>query len=226
MTRVLLTVSVAALTLLASLAGYRFVRADVEAAVYRERLASLAGEYESLRSQYNDAVRRAAVTELLVKGDTMTVRVRTPAGALREIPTSLDPSREVFIDYVVKDGRVLIRRLFDDRTPPERGMVVDAELIRVDWDDPGLERGQTVYRRFTEGRWVVTVSGSGAMGLRRVGRWTTSNWCPPRPCEFETLDRQTRDELHSARGTCSGGSSREVILSGQRRCRTARPSRR
>lgn len=198
MTRVLLTVSVAALTLLASLAGYRFVRADVEAAVYRERLASLAGEYESLRSQYNDAVRRAAVTELLVKGDTLTVRVRTPAGALREIPTSLDPSREVFIDYVVKDGRVLIRRLFDDRTPPERGMVVDAELIRVDWDDPGLERGQTVYRRFTEGRWVVTVSGSGAMGLRRVGEVDDIELVSaPTVREFEALDRQTRDELRA-----------------------------
>lgn len=198
MTRLLLTVVLAALTLLATLAGYRFVRADVEASVYRERLASLAGEYESLRSQFNDAVRRAAVTELLVKGDAMTVRVRTPAGALREIPTALDPSREVFIDYVVKDGRVLIRRLFDDRTPPERGLVVDAELIQVDWDDPGLERGQTVYRRFTEGRWVVTVSGSGAMGLRRVGEVDDIELVSaPTVREFETLDRQARDELRA-----------------------------
>lgn len=198
MTRVLLTVVVGALTLLATLAGYRFVRADVEAAVYRERLAALAGEYESLRSQFNDAVRRAAVTELLVKGDSMSVRVRTPAGALREIPTTLDPTREVFIDYVVKDGRVLIRRLFDDRTPPERGLVVDAELIQVDWDDPSLERGQTVYRRFSEGRWVVTVSGSGAMGLRRVGEVDDIELvAAPKVRDFEELDQKARDELRA-----------------------------
>lgn len=198
MTRVLLTVVLGALTLLATLAGYRFVRADVEAAVYRERLAALAGEYESLRSQFNDAVRRAAVTELLVKGDSLSVRVRTPAGALREIPTALDPTREVFIDYVVKDGRVLIRRLFDDRTPPERGLVVDPELIQVDWDDPALERGQTVYRRFSEGRWVVTVSGSGAMGLRRVGEVDDIELvAAPKVRDFEELDQQTRDELRA-----------------------------
>lgn len=198
MTRVLLTVVLGALTLLATLAGYRFVRADVEAAVYRERLAALAGEYELLRSQFNDAVRRAAVTELLVKGDSLSVRVRTPAGALREIPTALDPTREVFIDYVVKDGRVLIRRLFDDRTPPERGLVVDPELIQVDWDDPALERGQTVYRRFSEGRWVVTVSGSGAMGLRRVGEVDDIELvAAPKVRDFEELDQQTRDELRA-----------------------------
>ncbi len=196
MTRVLVTVVVGLLTLLAAGAGYQFVRADVEAAVYRERLAAMATEYESLRAQYNDAVRQSAVTELLVQGGRITVRVRTAAGALREIETPFDPARELFVDFVVRDGRVLIRRIFDDRTAPGEGMVIDAELANIDWDDLSFARGQTAYRRFEEGRWVVGVSGGGAFALRRVGPVDDVQLVnAPTIKDFDEIDREAKAEF-------------------------------
>lgn len=196
MTRLLVVAVVGLLTLLAAGAGYRFVRADVEARVYRERLAQVAADYEALRGQYNDAVRQTAVTELLVEGGSITVRVRTAAGALREIETPFDPARELFVDFVVRDGRILIRRLFDDRTAPEHGMVIDAELTQIDWDDPSFARGQTAYRRFEEGRWVIAVTGGGAFALRRVGPVDDVDLVSsPGVREFGELDREARAEL-------------------------------
>ncbi|MGP1309008.1 MAG: hypothetical protein ACTS27_02285 [Phycisphaerales bacterium] len=198
MTRVLVTVVVGLLTLVAAGAGYRFVRADVEAAVYRERLARVAQDYEHLRERYNEAVRQSAVTELLVEDGRIDLRIRTAAGAVREIPTPFDPSRELFVDFVVRDGRVLIRRVFDDRTPPGEGLVLDEELEVIDWDDPSFSRGQTAYRRFEEGRWVVALTGSGAFALRRVGPVDDVELVSgPQINEYEQLERETRDELRS-----------------------------
>lgn len=198
MTRILVTVVVGLLTLLAAGAGYRFVRAEVEADVYRERLARVAQDYEALRAQYNEAVRQSAVTELLVKDGAITARVRTHAGALREIATPFDPSRELFIDFVVRDGRILIRRLFDDRTAPENGLVIDDELAQIDWDDPSFARGQTAYRRFEEGRWVVALTGGGAFALRRIGPVDEVDLVSaPRVRDFAELDAEARDELRA-----------------------------
>ena len=103
---------------MAGVFGYRYLRADVEAEVYRDRLRALAEEYESLRGTYNEAVRRTAVTELLVHDGRLRVRVRSVAGVLREIETPFDPRQEVYVDYVVMDGRLWIRRVFDAWTPP------------------------------------------------------------------------------------------------------------
>jgi hypothetical protein len=149
------------------------MRADVVASIYKQRLGELAGEYESLRSQYNEAVRRTAVTELVVNEGTLCVRVRTVAGVVETFETPFDPRGEIYCDYVVRDGRVFIRRVFDDRTPPSAGVVIDPKLAEIDWSTmaPHDEQavGKAVYRSLSDGRWVVTVTGDGALGLRRIG---------------------------------------------------------
>lgn len=156
------------LTTIGGFFGYRFVRSDIEADVYRERVRALAMEYEALRSSYNEAVRRTAVTELIVKDRRLTVRVRSAAGVLREIGTPFDPYDEVYVDYVVVDGRLWIRRVFDASTPAASGLVIDPVADGVDWDDPKALRGNAVYRRLDEGRWIVTVTGDGSLGLMRA----------------------------------------------------------
>ncbi len=145
--------------------GYRALRGEIAAGVYRDRLAMLVKDYEGLRETYNRAIRRAAVTELIVKNGAVTLQVRSPEGTLQTIPTSLDPSNEIYVDYVVLDGRLLIRRVFDAHTPPARAQVIDANLAGVDWDDPRIAHGKAVYRRLTDGRWIVSVTGNGALGL-------------------------------------------------------------
>ena len=152
----------------AALAGWRMTRSHVEAQVYRQRLEALSQDHAELREAYNEAVRRTAVTELIVRDGRLAVRVRTIEGEQRRIVTELDPEREVYVDYVVIDGRLWIRRLFDDQTPPYRGVLIDPELEHVDFEAENVGYGKAVYRRLPEGRWIVSVTGAGALGLARV----------------------------------------------------------
>ena len=91
-------------------AGLAFTRASVEREVYRERLIALSSDFESLRSEYNNAVRQTAVTELVVSEGQLSVNVRNATGRVATIETPYDPNREIFVDYAVIGGRVWIRR--------------------------------------------------------------------------------------------------------------------
>ncbi len=187
--------------------GYKAMRADVVASVYKQRLGEFAGEYETLRAQYNEAVRRTAVTELVVHDGTLCVRVRSVEGVIRTIDTPFDPRGEIYCDYVVRDGRVWIRRVFDHNTPPSRGVLIDPALAEVDWAaaDPADEQavGKAVYRSLDEGRWVVTVTGDGSLGLRRVGDATGSVSDDlaleraPAIKRYEQIEAQARAEAES-----------------------------
>jgi hypothetical protein len=162
--------------------GYRYVRADIAARVYEQRLGELALDYQNLAEVYNDAVRRTAVTELLVRGDELSVRVRTSEGTTRLIPTPFDPKGEIYVDFLVLDGRLWIRRVFDAKTPPGQGLVIDPSIAQIAWNADGTLRpegealdtiaraavGKAVYRSLTEGVWAVTVSGDGSLGLTKL----------------------------------------------------------
>ena len=165
--------------------GYRFLRADVASQIYEKRLEELALDYRQLADTYNEAVKRTAVTELIVKGETLSVRVRTIEGPTRVIPTPFDPRGEIYVDFVVIDGRLWIRRLFDAGTAPGQGLVIDPALASVGWADADGSQGtqgarggdgvrvaaavgKAVYRSLSEGTWVVTVSGDGSLGLSRL----------------------------------------------------------
>lgn len=149
--------------------GYRSVRSDIAAAAYRERLAALADQYETLRRSYNQAVRKTAVTELLVKDGKLSIAIRAADGSRRVIETRLEPRHEIYVDYVVLDGRLLIRRVFDSWTPPMSAMTLDQELEEIDWNDPRADHGKAVYRSLSDGRWIISVTGSGSLGLVRLG---------------------------------------------------------
>ena len=171
--RALIALSLGVLALAVSIVGYRLLRAQVAASVYRERLEEVARAYDALRSRYNEAVRRTAVTELVVRDGRLSVRVRNAAGLIREIPTPYDPSGEIYVDFVALDGRLYIRRVFDARTPPSEGLTIDGSLAQIDWDAPGADHGKAIYRRLGEGRWVISATGNGRSGppqRRELGR--------------------------------------------------------
>jgi len=151
---------------LAGLATLRLANARLEADVYRTRLASLSDDYELLRDRYDSLIRETAVSELLVEEGRLSVSIRTAEGELRRIPTPYDPSDEIYVDYVVRGGRLWIRRVFDASTPPESGIVIDASLAELDWEgDDELAHGKATYRALGEGSWIVTATGNGALGL-------------------------------------------------------------
>ncbi|MFA9476909.1 hypothetical protein ACERK3_01250 [Phycisphaerales bacterium AB-hyl4] len=177
-------------------AGFRLTQAHLKAEVYQHRLVELSHQYEQLRGQYNEAVRRTAVTELVVADGEVTVHIRTAEGLLKTVPTGLDPQQEIYVDYLVLDGRLWIRRVFDDRTPPRSGVVIDTELSEIDWDSPRVAHGQAVYRQLDEGRWVVTVTGSGALGLTRIEADDVVELAPPPQVrDYQQVETEVSDRL-------------------------------
>jgi len=148
--------------------AYRLVEARIASEVYRTRLLEVARDYDRLRVQYDEAVRRTAVTELRVKDGALSVTIRTAEGELHSIPTPYDPSNEIYVDYAVVDGHLWIRRVFDAATPPDQALVIDPSLRRIDWEAAKAVHGKAAYRSLAEGRWIVTVTGDGSLGLARA----------------------------------------------------------
>jgi hypothetical protein len=195
MTR-LLSIALLALAAAGGFAGYRLLESTLAAEVYRARLAELAADHEALRSVYNEAVRRTAVTELRVEDGKLSVVIRTAEGDLEVLPAPFDPESEIYVDYVVVDGRLWIRRVFDSGTPPEQGMVVDPRFAHVDWDAEVASHGKAAYRSLSEGSWVVDVSGDGSLTLaRREGGEPPALSPPPPVREYEPVERAVDDAL-------------------------------
>lgn len=211
MTRLIRLFTAAGYALLITIAvvvGYRLTESRIAVGVYRDRLVSISKDYEHLRGQYNLAVRRTAVTELLVSADGrhLSVNIRTIDGQSRAIDTPFDPSREIYCDYVLIDGRLWIRRVYDDRTPPRDGLLIDPTLADIDWLNPAARYGKAVYRALGPGRWIVTVTGDGSLGLSRQTGDEPATLSPPPPVrDFAELEKQidrrldeitTSDVLH------------------------------
>lgn len=176
--------------------GYRFAESKIAVDIYRDRLQTLSQEYDTLADQYNDAVRKTAVTELIVTGGTLTVVVRRADGQESIIETPFDPSKEIHCDYVLLDGRLWIRRVYDDATPPREGVLIDPSLAYIDWDAPGARYGIAVYRSLDEGRWIVTATGNGSLGLVKVdGEYRTPLSPPPMVESFDEIEKQINDKV-------------------------------
>lgn len=188
--------------------GYRLLGSSIEAEIYRSRLQELSRDHARLREQYNDAIRKTAVTELQVKDGRLDVVIRTADGQLQRIETSFDPSNEIYVDYVVVDGRLWIRRIFDSQTPPGRGLLIDPHFIDVSWDAENARHGKAVYRALGEGRWIVTVTGGGALGLaRRRDDDDMGLAAPPALREY----RPVSEEVHAAMREIGVGEVVQVL---------------
>ena len=98
---------------LVSVVGMRFAKSDAANEVYQSRLRDLSTDYESLATQYNQAVRQTAITELVVKDRSITVQIRTIEGTAETIETSCDADKEIYVDFALIEGRLWIRRVFD-----------------------------------------------------------------------------------------------------------------
>ncbi|MEC9373315.1 MAG: hypothetical protein VYC34_05695 [Planctomycetota bacterium] len=166
-----------------------------ESEALRERMAEMRVEYETLREHYNEAVRRTAVTELLVENGELSVRVVNAEGVERIIDTPFDPTGEVYVDYVVLNGRLWIRRVFDAYTPPAEGMIIDPAMASVDWrPEADMRVGKAVYRSLSDGRWVVTVTGDGSLGLARcTGDRLYDLSAPPKVGRYEEVKAPLMD---------------------------------
>jgi len=184
------------LAALAGVAGYRVLESQLEADVYRQRLAETERDLVQLRDQYEQVVRRTAVTELVVTDGVLSVHVRAGDGSILSLPTPFDPTREIYVDYVVIDGRLWIRRIFDEDTAPGQGMLIDPALGAIDWEADEVAQGKASYRALGEGRWVISVSGNGALDLARAREDEVVRLAPPPPIrEWSPAQREAQEAL-------------------------------
>ncbi|MEM6334674.1 MAG: hypothetical protein AAF823_15180 [Planctomycetota bacterium] len=159
----------AAVAIAAVVAGVQVYRQQATVEGLREALDASRAAYDGLAADYDEAVRRSAVTELVVADGRLAVVVKTAFGDVERIDTPLDPRREIYVDYVVLDGRLWVRRVFDDLTPPGQSVVIESRFGAIDWDSQAeADHGKAVYRKLTDGRWAITVTGNGALGLEKV----------------------------------------------------------
>jgi hypothetical protein len=169
--------------------GYQFFQSEMAAERYRAELEEMSAAYDGLRSTYNEAVARTAVTELLVEDGALSIVIRTAEGEKRRILTPYDPKREIYVDYVVMGGRLWIRRVFTDQTAPQEGIVINPLVNDVDWDSENARYGKAIYRRLDEGRWIITVTGDGSLGLKRAERAPVDLAPPPPVRDYEVREK-------------------------------------
>ncbi len=155
------------LLLVAGVSGYLWMRSRIVMGLYKNKLVRISDDYRTLQKAYNQAVRETAVTELLVSRDKISVVVRTVEGVVRTVDTPFRAGQDLYVDYVLLNNRLWIRRVFDDATPPANGVVIDPQLADIDWDMQDVSYGKAIYKRLNEGRWIVSVTGNGSLGLKR-----------------------------------------------------------
>lgn len=178
-----------------AVALYGYGRSQVIEEIYREKLQDLVREHQALRDRYDAAVAQTAVTEIRVGPEQVALVLRGIDGVLREVDTDLDPRGEIHVDYVVVDGRLFIRRIYDERTPPNRAQILDPRLAHIDWNGKA-DRGLSVYRgNLSQGRWVVSSSGNGALDLEKVEGPPPQLSPPPAVRDFKELERQLDDRV-------------------------------
>ena len=173
--------------------GYRVARDHVAADVYLERYTELNDQHNTLIEQYNKAVTRTAVTELVIADGQVKVNVRTADNRVESHDVPADPANAIYVDYVVKDGRLLIRRVFDSKSVPDDAGVINSELLNIDWSDPQVRHGKAIYRELSDGRWIVTVSGDGSLALAQVQEDVEVQLLPaPEVREYDPVDETRR----------------------------------
>jgi hypothetical protein len=202
-TRLMHAAGVLALVGLCAAAFYQHSRGNIVADIYRQRLQDLSGKYQDLRQQYNQVVRKTAVTELVQEKGRLNVVVRTAEGVLETIPTSLDPKSEIHVEYVVQNGRLWIRRAYSLSDPDGHGearadvRLINPNLADLPWaTDPNLQ-GLSVFRRdLSEGRWVVTATGNAALALTKLKPGEPARLSgPPAVNAYPELQREIQTEI-------------------------------
>ena len=186
-----------------AVALWRQSRGNIVAGIYRQRLEEVSARYQELRGQYNEVVRKTAVTELVVDGGRVSVVVRTAAGIVETIPTHLNADQEVHVEYLVLDGKLWIRRVYTLSDPDSAGQaaasvaMINPSLAQPPWSTDSTLKGLSVFRKnLTPGRWVVTTTGNAALDLKKLPEGQCSQLASPPPVrDFPAMEAQIRDEV-------------------------------
>lgn len=189
---------------IAGLAGYQWAKTSVAEAIYRDRLVVLQDDYRDLAKRYNQAVTPRPVTELLVEDGIVCLAVRKGDGERVRIPTDFNiRENQVYVDFVVVDQRLLIRRAFEfhriHAVPPDKVVNIDPELLEVDWDPERVPYGKALScSGLDDGRYIVSVTGGGSLGLKQVSDdEAIVLQTHPSIGTFEAIDEQAAEDVQA-----------------------------
>jgi len=198
--RLFLPLALVALAL-AAVAGYRWARATVAQEIYRNRLVALENDYRQLTQQYNQAITPRPVTEILVEDGRVCVVVRKGDELVR-VPTHFDIRKnEVYVDYILADQRLLIRRVFEfnkvNAVPPDKVVYIDKDLLEVDWDPDRIPYGKSLsFSKREDGRYIISVTGDGSLGLKQVSSSTEVDLeSVPRVKDYPPIEEAAHKEI-------------------------------
>lgn len=179
----------------ALLLGYQWAKSNTTQDIYRERLIglendfnqlntdynvltdqynNLANQFNALADQYNEAIVPRPVTELFVEDGKVCLAVRLGDGRVIRKQTDFDvQANQVYVDYVVVDQRLLIRRAFEfnktTAVPPDKVVYIDEELLDIDWDIDTIPYGKALScSKLVDGRYIISVAGNGSLDLKKV----------------------------------------------------------
>ena len=175
--------------------GYRVLREGARASVYRQRLQELSEKNSALRERFNHVISETAVTELRVQDGKLTAAVVSPEGVLQTLDLSYSPQSEIHVDYIIRGGRLWIRRVYDQDTPPQQGTLIDPKLANIKFRSD--EHGISIYRTLGEGRWVISVTPNGALSLQQqpLSSGPTKLFAAPEIMDFEALEQDANQQL-------------------------------
>lgn len=211
MTKKLQSFLIIALIGLLMYGAYRIARTHVAEDVYRARLieqneqlkqlrdqyVNLRKGYGDMRDNYNSAVKKTAVTELVVYEDSsVCVAFIASDGTEKTVPTPFKMGSEVFCDFIVTDGQTFFRRIYDEHTAPKDAMVIDVQKQAFSFGSDEEWKGQVAYAKLNEpGRWTVTLTQGGALAIAKKpeGTPTTILRQPPPVKDFPTIDKEYPD---------------------------------
>jgi len=181
---------------LAAIAGYHWAKANVAQDVYHDRLVGLQDDYKRLAEQYNQAVTPRPVTELWVEEGNVCVVVRKGDEIVR-VPTDFDVRKnEVYVDYILADQRLLIRRVFEMNkvtgVPPDKIVTVDKDLLEVDWDPQRVPYGLSLsFSGREDGRYLISATHNGSLSLKQIDEDSEVKLATRPPIkQFEPVDEQ------------------------------------
>ncbi len=170
MTKKLATLGFIAITVVAFVLGYNFMRSNIAADLYRDRLREAVKKNEALRQTFNEAVKKTIVTELLVQDDESICVVFVSAdNTERVVPTPFRMGAVVYVDFIVLDNRVFLRRVYDEDTKPSEALFIDPQMQTIDWKKVDDLQGNAPFARLNKkGRWTVSVTGNNALQLTKA----------------------------------------------------------
>ncbi len=193
-------------------AGYYLIKSHVEADIYREKFEKVSADYEKMRTTYNEAVKKTAVTELLVNEDgSVCVVFVTLDGQEKILPTQFKMGNELFVDYVTIDDRTYFRRVFDQKTTPENALYIDPKLQEVEWKSAGEEPNALPHPNHSQvtdgvisyvklsnpGRWEVTITGDGKPDIRKKDKNEPPSALVPsvQVRDYSQIEKEVKDQI-------------------------------